>query len=46
MQFEVSGLRPAGDMPHLDAAAATLPVSSHYASKFNLAVTTGSMTTY
>ncbi|XP_016058428.1 PREDICTED: oral-facial-digital syndrome 1 protein isoform X1 [Miniopterus natalensis] len=32
MQFEVSGLRPAGDMPHLDAAAATLPVSSHYAS--------------
>nr|KAF6492682.1 OFD1 centriole and centriolar satellite protein [Molossus molossus] len=35
MQFEMEGLHPAGDMPHLDAAAAALParpVSSHHPS--------------
>lgn len=46
MQFEVSGLHPAGDMSPLGAAAAALPdgsFSSHYSSKFSLVVTTGSM---
>ncbi|XP_044091207.1 oral-facial-digital syndrome 1 protein isoform X4 [Neovison vison] len=31
-QFEADGLHPAGDMPHVDAAAAAGPVSCHYPS--------------
>ncbi|XP_064429809.1 centriole and centriolar satellite protein OFD1 isoform X1 [Mirounga angustirostris] len=30
--FEADGLRSAGDMPHVDAAAAARPMSSHYPS--------------
>ena len=43
-RLEADGLHPAGDMPHLDAASATLPatpLSSHYLGKFSLVVTTG-----
>ena len=41
-QFEVDGFRPAGDMPHVDAAAAavpTRPASYHYPSKFSFVLT-------
>ncbi|XP_004410483.1 PREDICTED: oral-facial-digital syndrome 1 protein [Odobenus rosmarus divergens] len=31
-QFEADGLHPAGDMPHVDAAAAARPMSYHYPS--------------
>ncbi|XP_025713209.2 centriole and centriolar satellite protein OFD1 isoform X3 [Callorhinus ursinus] len=31
-QFEAHGLHPAGDMPHVDAAAAARPMSYHYPS--------------
>lgn len=33
-QLEMDGLSPAGDMPHVDAAAAAVPLSYQHPSKF------------